>query len=122
MRITLEDFKAHIGTSGLHNAGLHAIPCVHGIAAKYYCDTLTLRSACSGKCAECILTLKARLDTNNWEGSRPYALFTFTVKNTAAQMMEKAQEVKSAPAKPALFKADEEKDVLDLFMEAFANE
>ena len=117
MNITLDDFKAHIGTSGLHKAGIHAIPRALGIVTKYYCDNLTLRSACSENCAQCILALKARLEKTTWEGSRPYALFTFTVKNTAAGAVEVKQEPNAAPKKPALFQAEEEKDALDLFME-----
>lgn len=120
MRISLQEFKTHIGVSGLHKAGLHAIPRVHGIVTKFYCDKLTVRSACSGKCAECILNLKARLDTTNWEGSKPYALFTYTVKDVSARVMDKTQEVKAAPAKPSLFKADEEKDVLDAILETLS--
>jgi hypothetical protein len=117
MKISLEDFKTHIGVGGLHKAGLHAIPRVHGIVTKFYCDKLTLRSACSEKCAECILNLKARLDTTKWEGSKPYALFTYTVKDVSARMMEAKHEVKPAAPKKIVFKADEEEDVLDLFME-----
>ena len=117
MNISLPDFKTHIGVSGLHDAGLHAIPRVHGIVTKFYCNKLTLRSACSEKCAECILHLKARLDTTNWEGSNPYALFTYTVKDVSARVMEKTQEAKAAPSMPALFKEAEEKDVLDSILE-----
>jgi hypothetical protein len=117
MRITLKDFKAHVGERELHKVGLHAIPRVHTITTKFYCDVLTQRSACSEQCAECILTLKKRLDTNHWEGSRPYALFTFTVKNTAAQMMEVRQSKPAPIVPPVLFKKDEEKDVLDTLLE-----
>lgn len=117
MNISLDDFKAHIGVSGLYNAGIHAIPRAHGIVTKYYCENLTLRSACSKECARCILSLKARLDNTTWENSRPYALFTFTVKNTAAGMVETRQETRAAPSAPALFQAQEEKDALDLFLE-----
>jgi hypothetical protein len=120
MKISLDDFKTHIGVGGLHKAGLHAIPRVHGIVTKFYCDKLTVRSACSGKCAECILNLKTRLDTTTWEGSKPYALFTFTVKDVSAKVMDATHEVKAEPAKPAMFQAEEEKDVLDLFMETLA--
>ena len=117
MNISLDDFKAHIGESGLHKAGIHAIPRAHRIVTKFYCNNLTVRSACSENCALCVPALKARLDKTSWENSKPYALFTFTVKNTAAGVTEIHQDAKPAPSAPALFKAQEEKDVLDLFME-----
>ena len=118
MKISLPDFKLHVGTSGLHKAGLHAITRVHGITTKFYCNKLTLRSACSENCAQCILQLKERLDRTDWATSKkPYALYTFVVKDVSGKVVETVcVDQKAAPSK-TIFNEQVETDVLDLFME-----
>jgi hypothetical protein len=121
MKISLHDFKTHIGTTGLHKAGLHAISRAHAITTKFYCTKLTNRSACFENCAQCILALKTRFDQTQWEGcQRPYGLYTWIVKDVQGKVVEVVadQQKASSPVKPLVITvAQEEKDVLDMFME-----
>jgi hypothetical protein len=122
MKISLQDFKTHIGTTGLHKAGLHAISRAHAITTKFYCNKLTLRSACAEDCARCILLLKDRFDKTTWEGcQRPYALYTWIVKDVSGKVVETASaEQKAGVSQSSLLTvAEEERDVLDALMETF---
>ncbi|MGE5375917.1 MAG: hypothetical protein ACM3XO_12740 [Bacteroidota bacterium] len=118
MQITFNDFKAFVGTIGLHTAGLHAIERVHKITQTFYCDKLTVRSACSGQCESCILTLKTRIADTKWAFStNKYGLYTWLVKDVSGKVMEAARaEEKSAPLKTQ-YGEPVEGDALDLFME-----
>lgn len=121
MKISLQDFKTQIGVGDLHKAGLHAVSRAHAITTKFYCTKLTNRSACSENCAQCILSIKTRFDQTKWEGcQRPYGLFTWIVKDVQGKVVEvvTAQQKAGTSTKPlALTVAEEEKDVLDIFME-----
>jgi hypothetical protein len=118
MQITLKDFKTFVGEGGLHAAGLHAIERVHGITKKFYCDKLTVRSACSENCESCIFALKTRVRETKWDiVTNKYALFTWIVKDISAKAMEVTRaEEKSKPAK-TLFGEPVEGEAFDLFME-----
>jgi hypothetical protein len=120
MRITYKDFLEYINAGGFHKVGLHAVPRAHMITTQYFCDKLTLRSACSGNCGPCIKALKDRLNTTTWDNANPYALFTHVVKSTYADVMEK-QRVVEKPAQEKNFLGEAvEVDALDLLLETLS--
>ena len=118
MKITIDDFKKIVGEQALHKAGVHAIGRAHTVATRWYCDKLTLRSACTGKCNECALYLKTAVEAmGKKQANNPYALFTWMVKDAQAKRIEAKGHAQVTVPETNMFGEQTERDPFDIFEE-----
>ena len=119
MQITFEQFNKTIDVHLLHQAGLHAIPNAHKRTMKYYCDVLTLRSACTGKCGECALHVKTAVQRmTNPKPNKPYGLFTWLMKDASAKRMEEVAASRTTKITVNVLGERRDDDAFSLFEEA----
>lgn len=118
MQITYDDFKRIVGEAELHKAGVHAIGRAHVVTTRWYCDKLTVRSACTGKCGECALHIKKAVsDMGKIKPNNPYALYTWMMKNAQAKRVEDVANIQVSKPERNEFGEQTERDPFDIFEE-----
>jgi hypothetical protein len=121
MQISLDNFKLIVTEKALHEAGVHAIKRGHAIMLKQYCDKLTVRGACTGKCSQCALKIK---DVAEWmiqhKSTNAYAMFTYLAKNASAQKVEELAHARVTTPEVNTLGEATGRDALDILMETFS--
>jgi hypothetical protein len=119
MQITFEQFTKIVDVRLLHKAGLHAIPNAHKRTVKFYCDVLTIRSACTGDCSRCTLHVKNAVQRMaNPKPNKPYGLFTWLMKDASAKRMEEVAAARATKVEVNILGEQRDADAFDLFEEA----
>jgi hypothetical protein len=120
MQITIDNFKLIVTEKALHEAGVHAIPRARAIMLKQYCDKLTIRGACTGKCGQCALKIKAVAEwMTQHKAENPYGMFTYLTKNASAQKVEELAHARVTTPETNAFGEATGRDALDILMETF---
>lgn len=123
MQIQYEKFIEMVTAKSLHEAGVHALPRAHKIVVQQYCDKLSMRSACSGECDDCILKVKDVVDWINGLSAKPkepYGLYTMMMKNAFAKQLEEMSKRPPIELEKNFLGERTDRDVLDMFLETLS--
>jgi hypothetical protein len=120
MEITLDNFKEIVTERALHKAGVHAVPNAHKRAVQFYCNNLTVRSACTGECKTCALKIRdavIAMSQQNNAVKQPYGLYTWFLKDASAKRVEELAKRPAFKPEANFLGEATERDAFDIFAE-----